>query len=199
MGGVLVGGRVFSLLLEEGGEGALPRRQRGGGGVRIGREEGCGRLVSRGDSVWGEGLSASSWRWLGGRGAMEREDGDLPDDPSPTALSLGAPPGNSPPIGGAAPDGLPAALPLAPAAPPLFGLSSIGALRSFTRDTVLSLEERRRSLSRGWRSGAPSALSRGGALLAWLKVGGEGGPPGGGGIGILLLVQHTPVPGSVSS
>lgn len=35
----------------------------------------------------------------------------------PTALSLGTPPGNSPPIGGTEPDGLPAVPPLAP--PPL--------------------------------------------------------------------------------
>lgn len=36
----------------------------------------------------------------------------------PTALSLGTPPGNSPPIGGTEPDGLPAVPPLAP---PLLG------------------------------------------------------------------------------
>lgn len=41
----------------------------------------------------------------------------------PTGLSLGTPPVNRPPIGAAQPDGLPAPLPLAPAAaaPPPFG------------------------------------------------------------------------------
>lgn len=66
------------------------------------------------------GPSASSWRWLGGRGATGRVDEEREHEPSEEVRSLGTPPGNRPVIGGADPEGLDAALPLAP---PALGLS----------------------------------------------------------------------------
>lgn len=73
-----------------GGDGALPRRHWEGGA--------------------GEGAGLSSWRWLGGRGASGRVEEEASED----ERSLGTPPGYRPVIGGAEPEGLDAALPLAP-------------------------------------------------------------------------------------
>lgn len=155
-----------------------------------------------------EGLSVSSWRWLGGRGAAARVEGERPEEPSVMGLSLGSPPGNRPPIGGAEPEGLAAPIPLAPpaaVAPPPLGLSagfwgwlrlwewlrcrwSWGALRSFTTDTRRSLVPLQMSESRAPRP----PLRDGGLRSAWLRKGGGGGPPGEGGIGMVLLTPRTP-------
>lgn len=69
-------------MLLEGDEAAEEGEEGEGEDERLGREGRWERDVSIGNRACGVGLSMSSGRWLGGRGAAARVDGERPEAPS---------------------------------------------------------------------------------------------------------------------